>query len=229
MIARLSCSAIASISCYAFARLCCTMPHILPASASHYFRQRSPCRYIVIAHPIPHNRVGIRCPYRKDCSRLWTSLPIACLPLRPMRLSLPLPAPYAEQCVQLVVTSHTSPSQSNVDNAILPTLLAALPSPWSPHFSSNCLTTLHAVLLDLQPDPHGPHHPWCESLDVIARSVAPSCFAHALPVFDASHLTQQTTKGHGATAWHTRHWQEKLRNGAQTITLRQRIYEDLSK
>jgi hypothetical protein len=104
-------------------------------------------------------------------------------------------------------------------------LVADLPTPWSEDFSAACLTRLRDFAQASTFAGQLYYNFWSQSLDTIARSIAPACFLPALEVADP--VADRLSAGPPAD-WQLRQRDEALARFAATIRLRRRIRQVLA-
>lgn len=104
-------------------------------------------------------------------------------------------------------------------------MLDALPVPWSDTFGAAYLELLERHLAGLEESlANNNYYPsadsWCSSLARATISLPASCFSEALVSY---------TLPESATSWQAEHWRQQLHMLTETLSIRQRMYEEMKK
>jgi hypothetical protein len=104
-------------------------------------------------------------------------------------------------------------------------MLDALSAPWSDTFGAAYLELLWRHLKALEESlVKNNFHPsadsWCRSLARAAIGLPVSCFREALESYSLPEL---------ATSWQVEHWRQQLHRFTETLSTRQRLYEEMKK
>jgi hypothetical protein len=104
-------------------------------------------------------------------------------------------------------------------------MLDVLPAPWRDRFGAAYLELLRRYLDALEEslannNYHPPSDSWCSSLAKAAISLPVSCFRKALE----SYILPES-----ARSWQVEHWRQHLHMFTETLSIRQRLYEEMKK
>jgi hypothetical protein len=102
-------------------------------------------------------------------------------------------------------------------------IVADLPTPWSASFSLVCLEGLREFAQVRTFDAQFHHGFWSQSIDIVARSISPSCLSQALQIADL--VADQVAGATSPADWQVRVRDEALDRFAATIRLRRRIHQ----
>lgn len=128
-----------------------------------------------------------------------------------------MPARLVENKVQHMMLNATLP-----ENADWEDFLSELPAPWSGEFSASYLKSLRQHIASLAFDKKNYHpysDPWFNSLETAAERLPSSCFATALEAWPLPE----------SDGWQHEQWHEQLQEFIQTLSIRRRLLEEITK